>query len=87
MPCLQSRIAPSGSRLQRSWHFRAGTAGPGVTGFLCVGPGNSPRAGDNFWSRWPGAWKILSQRGQMEIALELFIYLYSTMFQKGLKKA
>lgn len=51
------------------------------------GPRDSPRAGGDFSGPWPAAWKLPSLGGQMEIASELVIYLYATMFQKGFKEA
>lgn len=83
MTCVQSPVAPRGEA-----GISARTPGADRDRVLGARPSNTA----------PGLAVIsgaLSQRlgsfpargGKMEIALELFIYLYCTTFQKGLKKA
>ena len=66
--------------------FREGAAGPGE-GCLRVGPRASPgaRGVSGTLGQWLG--RVPAWGGQMEIALELFIYLYASMFQEGFKEA
>lgn len=47
----------------------------------------SPGAGRALRSPRPGAWNVPAPAGQTEMSLELFIYLYCTVFQKGWKRA
>lgn len=89
--CLQSPVAP-GCRVQllpaaEKLAFREGAAGPGGTGasMCALGPAPGLVAVSETLGQWLG--RVPAWGGQMEIALELFIYLYASMFQEGFKEA
>lgn len=67
--------------------FREGAAGPGGAGasMQALGPAPGLMAVSGTLGQQLG--RVPAWGGQMEIALELFIYLYASMFQKGFKEA
>lgn len=50
-----------------------------------LGPAQGLVAVSGTLGQWLG--RVPAWGGQMEIALELFIYLYASMFQEGFKEA
>lgn len=78
------QLLPAAERLV----FREGAAGPGGgTGasVQALGPAPGLEAVSGTLGQQLG--RVPAWGGQMEIALELFIYLYASMFQKGFKEA
>lgn len=67
--------------------FREGAAGPGgaSASMQALGPAPGLMAVSGTLGQQLG--RVPAWGGQMEIALELFIYLYASMFQKGFKEA
>lgn len=81
--CLQSPIAP-GCReagVQRGCCWAGGTG----ASVQALGPAPGLVAVSGTLGQQLG--RVPAWGGQMEIALELFIYLYASMFQKGFKEA
>lgn len=67
--------------------FQLGHQGPTGTGSSVHGQATAPGLAVVSGALSQGLGSFPARGGKMEIALELFIYLYCTMFQKGLKKA
>ena len=82
--CLQSRVDPScGEAGVSEW----APLGRGRLGSAVWGRGTAPGLVAVSGALGQGLGSFPAWGGQMEIALELFIYLYATMFQKGFKEA